>query len=107
MAAYKGRYKFYFVDERTEEGESTMQLIDGEAHAETFWHLAEDLKEQSHWNWTFVKGKGYMKNKVVLPEREFRGAGPPDLPIGGVSLDDFLKMANENPEILQEISRGT
>lgn len=64
-AAYQGKGKFYFVDERTPEGESTMLAIDGDAHAVEFWKLAEEEKEQKHWCWTFVKGKGYVGNKLV------------------------------------------
>lgn len=64
-AAYQGKYKFYFVDERTPEGESTMREIDGDAHGVEFWRLAEEEKGQKHWCWTFVKGKGYVGNKLV------------------------------------------
>ena len=37
-----------------------MDLIDGEAHGEEFWKLA-NRKEQAPVNYTFVKGKGYVK----------------------------------------------
>lgn len=105
MATYNGKYKFYFVDERTEDGESTMRSIDGEAHAVEFWRLAEEIKEQSHWNWTFVKGKGYVQNRVVLPDREYRGLGIPDLPEGGLSIYDFFEMVKKNPDLLVRLSK--
>lgn len=92
VATYKGKYKFYFVDERTEDGESTLQFIDGEAHAVEFWKLAEEMPEQGHWCWTFVKGKGYVKNKAAMPDREFRGTGFPDLPEGGVDIEQLRKL---------------
>lgn len=104
-AAYKGKYKFYFVDERTEDGETTGISIDGAAHAVEFWRLAEEIKEQSHWNWTFVKGQGYVQNKVVLPDREFRGFGLVGLPEGGVSMDEFWKLVKKNPDGLVGLSQ--
>lgn len=59
--AYREKgYRFYFADERTPEGGSTMDLIDGNAHGEEFWKLANS-KEQAPVNYTFVKGKGYVK----------------------------------------------
>jgi len=50
---------YYFGDERFEDGYPTMGKIDGEAHGEFYWELAQK-KEQGPWNATFVKGKGYV-----------------------------------------------
>lgn len=49
--------RFYYVDERKADG-SAKYKVDGEAHAELFWQLAEG-KEQGPWLQTFVKGVGY------------------------------------------------
>ncbi|KAH8823710.1 hypothetical protein DL96DRAFT_1558617 [Flagelloscypha sp. PMI_526] len=51
-------YKFYYVDERTEEGNSVLYDRNGDAHAEYFLKLVEG-SEQGTWLQTFVKGKGY------------------------------------------------
>ena len=60
--------KWYFADERTAEGKPVMAAIDAEAHAQEYWTLAERSGEavQSAWNWTFVKGKGYVKFADVV-----------------------------------------
>jgi len=50
---------WYVADERTENGQSVMSKIDGEAHADFYAELAAS-KEQKAWNATFVKGKGYV-----------------------------------------------
>lgn len=56
----KGEKGFwYYGDERFEDGYPTMAKIDGEAHGEFYWELAQK-KEQGPWNATFVKGKGYV-----------------------------------------------
>lgn len=49
---------FYYVDERTENGQPAMMKIDGPAHGEFVWQLAQQ-KEQGPWDATFVKGLGY------------------------------------------------
>ena len=57
----KGEKGFwYFADQRFNDGSSVMAHVDGEAHAEYYWHLANQ-KTQGPWNSTFVKGKGYKK----------------------------------------------
>ena len=58
--AYGKDYQFYFADERMIDGGSVMSKIDGDAHAEAFWELANS-KQQLPVNYTFVKGKGYME----------------------------------------------
>lgn len=102
-AAYAPKgYKFYFVDERNEAGESVMQAIDGEAHAVEYWRLAEEIREQRpEVNWTFVKGKGgYVQNHIVHPQRELRGMdfNFPGLPEGGADASMLYRLIKENPE---------
>lgn len=53
-------FRFYYADERTAEGTPAMQNVDGPAHAELFFQLAES-PEQGPWQQTFVKGQGYKK----------------------------------------------
>ncbi|KAK2613304.1 hypothetical protein N8I77_000225 [Diaporthe amygdali] len=97
-------YKFYYVDERLENGESCMMDIDGESHALEFWKLAHEVEGQSHWCWTFVKGdaaKGetgrYVRNRAYV-DREYRlmkDFGLPDLsnvPEGGMSYRELMGM---------------
>jgi hypothetical protein len=48
------------VDERNANGLPAGREIDGPAHADTFIELASK-PEQGPWQWTFVKGKGYVK----------------------------------------------
>ena len=85
-AAYKGRFRFYYADERNEEGESIMYEIDGDAHAKEFWDLAVNGVaekgigggKQGEWCWQFVKGKGYAKAKE-FENRELRAFSIPGL----------------------------
>ncbi|WWC60603.1 uncharacterized protein I303_103177 [Kwoniella dejecticola CBS 10117] len=59
-AVYKDKgYKFYYADERKIDG-SPKYRVDGDAHAELFWDLA-NAKAQGPWMQTFVKGVGYQK----------------------------------------------
>lgn len=51
--------RYYYADERKEDG-SAIYRVNGDAHADLFWKLAEE-KEQGSWQQTFVKGKGYAK----------------------------------------------
>jgi hypothetical protein len=103
-------YKFYFVDERLESGESVMQDIDGGAHALEFWKLAHEVEGQSHWCWTFVRGDAargeagrYVRNRAAV-DREYRlfgdlGLGDlSGLPEGGMSYAEMVRMraAGEN-----------
>jgi NAD(P)-dependent dehydrogenase (short-subunit alcohol dehydrogenase family) len=85
-------YSFYYVDERDAEGETVSMNIDGEAHAVEFWRLSQ-LKEQSHWCWTFVKGTagGYVRNKAAV-DREVRDMSLLGLPEGGVDMPGLMKM---------------
>ncbi|BCS29502.1 uncharacterized protein APUU_71072A [Aspergillus puulaauensis] len=53
-------YRFFFADERSEDGSSRGNAIDGPAHAEFFAQLA-DHAGNVPWHATFVKGKGYVK----------------------------------------------
>jgi hypothetical protein len=50
---------WYFGDERLPSGGSVMDMIDGQAHAQFYWELAQRTS-QGPWNATFVKGKGYV-----------------------------------------------
>jgi hypothetical protein len=53
-----GRY--YYVDERTVNGEPMYTRLGGEGHAQHFIKLIED-KNQGPWQQTFVIGKGYQE----------------------------------------------
>jgi hypothetical protein len=57
--AVTDRIRYYYADERKDDG-SAKYRVDGDAHAELFWQLAQD-KRQGPWMQTFVKGKGYVK----------------------------------------------
>ncbi|KAI1354772.1 hypothetical protein F5Y01DRAFT_239121 [Xylaria sp. FL0043] len=60
-AAYSARgYRFFYADERAEDGNSAGQRIDGPAHAEFYAQLANH-EGDIPWLATFVKGKGYVK----------------------------------------------
>ncbi|OAA69348.1 NAD(P)-binding domain protein [Akanthomyces lecanii RCEF 1005] len=50
-------YKFYFADERQSDGRPAALDIDGAAHADMYWELANE-KLQSYWLVTFVKNQG-------------------------------------------------
>jgi len=54
-------YHYYYADQRTPEGRPMMGGVDGEAHADFFWELAEGRTQRYPWEATFVKGKGYVK----------------------------------------------
>ncbi|KAL4955750.1 hypothetical protein BDW69DRAFT_159984 [Aspergillus filifer] len=53
-------YRFFYADERDDEGNPKVQGLDGPAHAEFFASLVEREGEVP-WHATFVKGKGYVK----------------------------------------------
>ena len=53
--------RFYFADERQVDGGPTIP-VDGPAAAEAYVELAEDPKQRP-WQYTFVKGKGYVDFK--------------------------------------------
>lgn len=89
-------YKFYYVDERGDDGESVMLNIDGEAHALEFWKLAHKIEGQSHWAWTFVKGdvaKGedgkYVRARAFV-DKEYRGGGIANTPADGLSYGELF-----------------
>lgn len=96
-------YKFYYVDERREDGESVMMDIDGAANALEFWKLTHEVEGQSHWCWTFVKGDSargeagrYVRNQAAV-DREYRlvsDFGMPDLiglPEGGLTYGELFQ----------------
>ncbi|KAF3935190.1 hypothetical protein ABW20_dc0109829 [Dactylellina cionopaga] len=59
--AYKDAgYKFYFIDERTEDG-GPQYKVSGEGHADFAVSLLEGRGGEVPWYATFVKGKGYTK----------------------------------------------
>ncbi|KAL4792957.1 hypothetical protein BDV19DRAFT_367374 [Aspergillus venezuelensis] len=53
-------YRFFYVDERDEEGKPKVQGLDGPAHAEFFASLV-DREDEVPWHATFVKNRGYVK----------------------------------------------
>ncbi|KAL4942183.1 hypothetical protein BDV06DRAFT_235578 [Aspergillus oleicola] len=53
-------YRFFYADERDQDGKSRGNSIDGPAHAEFFASLAE-RESDVPWHATFVKGRGYVK----------------------------------------------
>ncbi|KAI1505801.1 putative short chain type dehydrogenase [Biscogniauxia marginata] len=61
LAAYPGKpYKFYYGDERHEDGSPMTRDLGGEAHGKKYLELAQDPKQQP-WLYTFVGGKGYVE----------------------------------------------
>ena len=52
--------RYYYADERLEDGSPLYNGVNGDAHAEHFAVLAGH-KEQEAWCQTFVKGIGYKK----------------------------------------------
>ncbi|KAI1441552.1 NAD(P)-binding protein [Annulohypoxylon stygium] len=59
-------YKFYYVDERHEDGTYVTSDLSGSGHATLFLDLVKDAKQRP-WDQTFVTGKGY----VEFPVKEF------------------------------------
>jgi len=58
---YKDKgFKFYYADQRTEDGGPAYSAVDGPAHAKLYAELAEGTS-QGPWQQTFVKGIGYKK----------------------------------------------
>jgi hypothetical protein len=51
--------RFYYADERKEDGAPIGTAISGSAHANFYYELAQ-RKEQGPWDATFVEGKGYV-----------------------------------------------
>lgn len=95
-------FKFYYVDERTVDGHATNMDIDGPGHAVEFWRLSHEIKEQTHWDWTFVKGTpgGYVKFEGQV-ERELKPLDlPVEVPEGGIPVDELLKLFRANGIVL-------
>lgn len=53
-------FKFYYPDQRLEDGTPMWKGTEGVPHAELFLELAKDPK-QREWQQTFVAGKGYKR----------------------------------------------
>lgn len=53
--------RFYYADERQQDGSPTIP-VGGPAAGEEYVKLAED-SEQGPWHYTFVKSKGYVDFK--------------------------------------------
>lgn len=51
--------RFYYADERKEDGTVAGGAISGAAHAQFYWDLAS-REDQGPWLATFVKDKGYV-----------------------------------------------
>lgn len=52
--------RFFYTDERREDGNSIGMALDGPAHADFYEQLAKH-EGNVPWHATFVKGKGYVK----------------------------------------------
>jgi len=52
-------YRFYFVDEREQDGTPMWQGVNADAHAEFISGLVDGSVKDVPWKATFVKGKGY------------------------------------------------
>ena len=61
--------QWYFADERLANGRPVMTDLDGPEHGTVFYALATSGKQEP-WNYTFVKGKGYVKFPDVV-DREY------------------------------------
>jgi hypothetical protein len=51
--------RFYYADQRKEDGSSVGLDVNGPAHADFYYELASK-QEQGPWHETFVAGKGYV-----------------------------------------------
>ncbi|KAI1421288.1 NAD(P)-binding protein [Xylaria sp. FL1777] len=61
LYAAKG-YRFFYADERYEDGKAKAAKLDGPAHAEFYTQLAKQ-EGKVPWHATFVKGQGYAQFK--------------------------------------------
>ncbi|EED22075.1 conserved hypothetical protein [Talaromyces stipitatus ATCC 10500] len=52
-------YRFFYADERHQDGKLKGSGVDGDAHGEFYWQLANH-EENVPWHATFVKDKGYV-----------------------------------------------
>lgn len=94
--AYTARgFRFYYVDERTPEGGATNLAVDGAAHAAEFWRLSHEVEGQGPWDWTFVKGVGYVPFAAPVEREVVAGELPFALPEGGMSLTELMKKLAE------------
>jgi hypothetical protein len=55
-----GWSRFFYADERHEDGKFKGMALDGAAHGEFYSHLASH-EGNVPWHATFVKGKGYVQ----------------------------------------------
>ena len=62
MSNELGCSRFFYADERKEDGSSKGAALDGPAHGEFYAQLVEH-EDQVPWEATFVKGKGYVQFK--------------------------------------------
>ncbi|KAI2466452.1 NAD(P)-binding protein [Annulohypoxylon bovei var. microspora] len=61
IGAYNGKpYKFYYADQRHEDGTFVTSDLSGVGHANLFLDLVKDGKQRP-WDQTFVAGKGYVE----------------------------------------------
>ncbi|KAI4859008.1 NAD(P)-binding protein [Hypoxylon rubiginosum] len=60
VAFHDKPYKFYYADERHENGVYMTTDLNGDAHGEVYLELAKDPKQRA-WDYVFVKGKGYVE----------------------------------------------
>ncbi|KAL1797033.1 hypothetical protein ACET3X_005573 [Alternaria dauci] len=59
---YRGQgYRFFYADQRQEDGAPMGTAVDGPAHAEFYAKLARREAGEVPWLATFVKGKGYVE----------------------------------------------
>ncbi|QPC76860.1 hypothetical protein HYE68_007612 [Fusarium pseudograminearum] len=66
--SYKSKgYRFYYADERLEDGAPMWNGVSAEGHAQFYLELAED--EPREWYQTFVSGLGYRKLPAPKAER--------------------------------------
>jgi hypothetical protein len=56
-------HRFFYADERTEEGKLKGMALDGPAHGEFYAQLARQ-EGTMPWHATFVKDKGYVQFKL-------------------------------------------
>ena len=63
-----GKSNWYFADERFANGYPVMMKLNGEAHGEMYYKMTTEPK-QGPWNYTFVKGKGYVRFDDVVDHK--------------------------------------
>ena len=65
--------RFYFADERQDDGRSAGRAISGAAHAEFYYELAT-ANDSKPWLQTFVAGKGFKSFPGTGYVKDARGA---------------------------------